>query len=303
MRNIYLVCGKGGVGKTTCASSIAIALSQKGTKTLLISTDFTPALGDIFNKKIGAEFTEINENLYAIEIDHNFITNRWIKKFGPDFYDILSNIINVNELDRTSKHSILEYIGSAPSLHEETILDYIVEISKKSLYKKIIWDSAPAGETLNLLNMPQLLKKHLKSGAKIYDSIDKLKKKFSGKKSITTIINEWIALSDNIYNYLKLNAGFIIVANPERIVYNRTKEIIKTLIEYKMFIHGLIINKINLDFRNHELIEEQNKYIEDYYKLIGNKPISKIVCDILNTRTIEQLKIIGDSLVNELKIE
>jgi arsenite-transporting ATPase len=303
MRNIYLICGKGGVGKTTCAVSIAMALSNKGIKTLLLSTDFTPALGDILNKKVGPEFTEIKENLTAIEFDQNIITNRWIKKFGSDFYEILSNIVNLNEFDKSSKHSLLEYIGSAPSLREETMLDYIVEISKKGNYKKIIWDSAPAGETLNLLNMPQLLKKHLKSGAKIYESIDKLKKKIAGKKSITTIINEWINLSDIIYNYLKSNAAFIVVTNPEKIVLNRTLEILKTLIEYKMFIHGLIINKINIESHIEEFINEQNKYINAINKMFSNRPVAEITFDFTGITSFNKLNSIGNLIIEYLKIE
>jgi arsenite-transporting ATPase len=303
MRNIYLICGKGGVGKTTCAASIAMALSNRHINTLLLSTDFTPALGDILDKKVGPNFTKINDNLTAIEFDHDIITSRWIKKFGPDFYEILSNIVNLNEIDRASKHSLLEYIGSAPSLREETMLDYIIEISKKGTYKKIIWDSAPAGETLNLLNMPQLLKKHLKSGAKIYDSIDKLKKKISGKKSITTIINEWINLSDIIYNYLKTNAAFIIVSNPEKIVYNRTIEILKSLIEYKMYVHGLIINKINNTSLVEAYINEQHFHIDALNKMLSNKPTAEIFFDFKGLSSYDKLNDIGNILIDNLKIE
>lgn len=303
MGNIYLICGKGGVGKTTCAASVAIALSNRDINTLLLSTDFTPALGDILDKKIGPNFTKIKDNLTAIEFDHNIVTSRWIKKFGPDFYEILSNIINLNEIDKASKHSLLEYIGSAPSLREETMLDYIIEISKTGLYRKIIWDSAPAGETLNLLNMPQLLKKHLRSGAKIYENIDKLKKKIAGKKSITTIINEWINLSDTIYNYLKINAAFIIVTNPEKIVYNRTIEILKSLIEYKMFIHGLIINKINNIGLIEAYINEQNLHVDALNKVFSNKPTAEILFDFNGLSSYDKLNDIGNILIDTLKIE
>lgn len=303
MRNIYLICGKGGVGKTTCATSVAIALSNKGIKTLLLSTDFTPAIGDILNKKIGPDFVEINENLTAIEFDRNIITNRWIKKFGPDFYEILSNIINLKEVDKTSKHSLLEYIGSAPSLKEETMLDYIIEIAKKGIYKKIIWDSAPAGETLNLLNMPQLLKKHLKSGAKIYENIDKLKKKIAGKKSITAIINEWINLSDMIYSYLKINAAFILVSNPEKIVTNRTIEILKSLLDYKIYIQGLVINKINRENQIQQYINEQNKYVSILNKILANKPTAEVFFDYKTLSSYDKLCNIGDKLIDTLKIE
>ncbi|MDY6821054.1 MAG: ArsA family ATPase [Deferribacterota bacterium] len=303
MRDIYLICGKGGVGKSTCAASIAIALSNKNIKTLLLSTDFTPAIGDVLNIEIGSEFTRVKKHLYATALDQKIITDRWVKKFGPDFYEMLSNIVNLDEFDRSSRHSLLEYIGSAPSLREETMLDYIVEISKEGDFDKIIWDSAPAGETLNLLNMPQLLKKHLKSGAKIYESIDRLRRKISGKRSITDIINEWINLSDFVYNYLKENAAFIIVTNPEKVVFNRTVDIIKILDEYRMFIQGLVINKINTDVSCESFNNKQSKYIELIVNLAGGKPIAEIPFDFLGLESYDKLNNIGNILINNLRIE
>ena len=44
---IVMFCGKGGVGKTTCASATAIHYASRGKRTLLISTDPSPSLTDI----------------------------------------------------------------------------------------------------------------------------------------------------------------------------------------------------------------------------------------------------------------
>ena len=43
-----MFCGKGGVGKTTCAAATALHYALGGSKTLIISTDPTPSLHDIF---------------------------------------------------------------------------------------------------------------------------------------------------------------------------------------------------------------------------------------------------------------
>jgi len=45
---ITMFCGKGGVGKTTCAAATALHYALSGRKTLAISTDATPSLSHIF---------------------------------------------------------------------------------------------------------------------------------------------------------------------------------------------------------------------------------------------------------------
>ncbi|WP_273266592.1 ArsA family ATPase [Flexistipes sinusarabici] len=302
MTKLYLICGKGGVGKTTSASAAALALASKGEKTLLLSTDFTPAIGDVMETDIGSEFTKINDYLTAMEIDSKTITERWISKFGPDFHQILSRLVDIENLDRESENSLLEYISSAPSLREETMLDFIVDLSENENYDKIIWDSAPAGETLNLLNMPSLLKKHLKSGTKIYDSLDKLTKFRSGRKSISKIIDEWTELSDYISRYIKENAAFIIVTNPERVVYNRTKDIYHTLLDYKMNVYGCIINKIFRNISDKTFKEQQDKALNDLYSLFHKLPVAELEHGIHNVKTRQNLEKTGQKLIKELQI-
>ena len=61
--------GKGGVGKTTCASAFALLAAQNRRKTLLVSTDTAHSLSDIFQIKIGNHTTPIQTNLFGLEID------------------------------------------------------------------------------------------------------------------------------------------------------------------------------------------------------------------------------------------
>ena len=117
------------------------------------------------------------------------------------------------------------------------------------------------------------------------------------------IINEWINLSDIIYNYLKTNAAFIIVSNPEKIVYNRTIEILKSLIEYKMYVHGLIINKINNTSLVEAYINEQHFHIDALNKMLSNKPTAEIFFDFKGLSSYDKLNDIGNILIDNLKIE
>src|ERR1700716_2642312 len=75
---ILLFTGKGGVGKTTLAAATAAALAARGRKTLVISTDPAHSLGDAFGRTLGAEPSEVDVLLSAVQLDsRTLVDNTW----------------------------------------------------------------------------------------------------------------------------------------------------------------------------------------------------------------------------------
>ena len=68
-RKLWIVTGKGGVGKTTIAAALGLMASKMGLKTLLVETHGLSHLGDLLKVgAVGYEPTEINTNLHLSQI-------------------------------------------------------------------------------------------------------------------------------------------------------------------------------------------------------------------------------------------
>jgi arsenite-transporting ATPase len=243
-RPVTLFGGKGGVGKTTCSAAVAAHCAARGANTLIITSDLTPSLSDIFDLPIGDTIRPIADNLSAFEISQDAIVRRWKEKFSGDFADILSQLVDLEGLDAESRHQLLDYIGSAPSLREETMLDLIVDLLDSNRFERIIWDTAPAGETLNLLNMPQFIRRHLTAGAKVFEGLDKIGKQLTGRRSIAATMDEWIRLSQRISRFVATRTEFVVVAKPETLVVRQVERLLQTLRDYQVVIRGLVVNGV-----------------------------------------------------------
>lgn len=300
---LILFSGKGGVGKTTCSASIAVKLASDGIRTLHITSDMAPSLGDIYGMDIGDTLTAVAPNLDAVEFSQDSIARTWKEKFGPDFTEILSQFLDTEGMEQNGDLDLLDYIGTAPSLREETLLDMIVEMAAEGNYQRIIWDTAPTGETLNLLHMPKLMKKHLKAGAKLYEAMDRLAGVVTRRRSLAGIMEEWVVRSEGIARFLQENTMFFVVANPEALVVRQAERTLTTLMDAGFSVHGIIINRIARSDGSEYLQkvqENQEPYIKRLLLLGGGLSIGRVYLTLKEIRGLEPLREIGEELVEEL---
>jgi len=300
---LLLFGGKGGVGKTTCSAAVAVKFASEGIRTLHITSDMAPSLGDIYDREIGHDLTAIAPNLDAVEITPDIIARTWKEKFGPDFAEILSHMLDMNGIEQEGDLDLLDYIGTAPSLREETLLDMIVDMASEGRYKRIIWDTAPAGETLNLLHMPRLMRRHLRAGVKLYEAVDRLAGVVSGKRSLAGIMEEWVVRSEGIARFLQASTMFFVVANPEALVVRQTERMMTSLMESGFSVSGIIINRIAESDGSKFLKraqENQAPYISQLQNLANGLNVGRVILTLDEIRGLEPLKSIGDNLAEEL---
>ncbi len=275
-KKLIMVGGKGGVGKTTCAAAIALRMAEEGKRTLIISSDPTPSLSDIFEIEVGDRITGIPgaEGLWALEISSEVILSRWKERFGPEIYEVVSSFADL-EYD-----FVLNYIGRAPGIEEEYMLYYIVELVKRGEYEVVIWDTAPAGHTLKLLHLPELFLRHLEGATKfylnLYSYVEKAKEAVRlrrGKRSLLEIISGWEELSREIASFIRdrSKVEYIVVTISEALGVRQTERILKDLEDHGLRAGYLIVNhyikEADCDFhrRRKEMQEGYLSFLKSRY--------------------------------------
>lgn len=138
--------GKGGVGKTTMSCATAIHYANEGKKTLIITTDPASNLADVFEQKIGHKITPIKtiKNLAAMELDPDKATNEYKEK-------TLSPLRGLIPLE---SFKVLEEQLNSPCTAEMASFDRFTDFVQDGKFDVVIFDTAPTGHTLRLLELP-----------------------------------------------------------------------------------------------------------------------------------------------------
>ena len=155
--------GKGGVGKTTMACATAVHYAEQGLRTLIITTDPASNLADVFETTIGHKVTPLGvPNLWGMEIDPDKATEEYRER-------ILGPMRMVMPLDVMK---VLEEQFNSPCTTEIASFDRFVDfmVAEKSeseeSYEMVIFDTAPTGHTIRLLELPVDWSKHIEESAK-----------------------------------------------------------------------------------------------------------------------------------------
>ena len=239
---IIMFCGKGGVGKTTCASSTAVHYASNGYRTLLISTDPSPSLSDILEQDVMGDITSIPDvkNLDAVELDYSKVLDMWLEKFGDEVYEVISSFLPVGK-------EILDYIAGAPGIDEEFALSYVYDLYKEGEYDVIVWDTAPAGGTLSLLHIQETFYTHMRDAAKLYIRLKETLESLTGreKRDPLRIIREWEDLAKNVLDMVRSkNTTAYLVTIPEGLGVSQTERIWKDFNKFGINIGGVIVNNL-----------------------------------------------------------
>lgn len=226
--------GKGGVGKTSMACAQAVRYACEGRRTLIVTTDPASNLADMFEQPIGHQVTPIDgvPNLWAMEIDPDRATEEYIDRamapirtaFPPQMVQVMEEQMSGPCTAEVAAFDRFTDFLDVPSTHD-------------TAFDVVIFDTAPTGHTLRLLELP----------AEWSQSIDA-----AGQGSGQTCIGPAAAIQDAKHKYERAmatmrdasRATFIFVLHPEAIAIRETQRAVAELSKLGICTHQLIVNGI-----------------------------------------------------------
>lgn len=146
----YFFTGKGGVGKTSTACATAVSLADKGKKVLLISTDPASNLQDVFGVELNNKGASIPEvpNLIVVNLDPLEAAREYKEKVISPYKGLLPEAAIKNMEEQLSGSCTVEIAAFNEFSH------YLTDETIKDKYDHIIFDTAPTGHTLRMLQLP-----------------------------------------------------------------------------------------------------------------------------------------------------
>lgn len=138
--------GKGGVGKTTMACLTAVHAARQGYRTLLVTTDPAAHTGSVLGKKVTDQVGAIEgvPGLFAAKIDQKQATE-----------DYKKGILDAAraKFDEDTIRTMTEELAS-PCTEEMAAFQRFIDLSRSPGFDVIVFDTAPTGHTLRLLELP-----------------------------------------------------------------------------------------------------------------------------------------------------
>ncbi len=271
MSRIIMFAGKGGVGKTTCAAAAALHHAGADGPTLAISTDATPSLAHIFELAGGTGPAVVRDSLAISELGLSEIKEMWDRKFGREVYAVFASFVSIDYGE------FVNFMTSVlPGLADEFMVDYIRELSRAGEYRTIVWDTAPLGQTLALLQTPRLLGEHLRMAPRIYS---RLKVGRDSREPVLDIIRRWERLSAENLAFLREEVVFTLVTIPEALAVAQLEGVFRELGDYGLAVKRLVVNNV-IRAADSAFLEaktqQQRVYLDEIYRRYSHLDIVEL---------------------------
>lgn len=215
-RRLILVVGKGGVGRSTVAASIAAAAARSGRRTLLFEANAKDRFGELFDRPaVGQEIAKLRANLYAV----NTTPAAALEEYGL----MILRFRRVYKL--VFENRITEaFIKAIPGVDDYAVLGkawYHTKESKggKPKWDTLVFDMAASGHSLAMLRIPWAIAKVVPDGPLTRDARQVQSLLLDSERTAVVMVtmaedmpsNEAIELSAQLREHLNLQPSRLII--------------------------------------------------------------------------------------------
>ncbi len=295
--------GKGGVGKTVMAGAAAVAMAERGRRTLLASTNPVHSLSGMLDQNVFGKATPVEgvPNLWAHEID----TKDTIERSKVEIREKIEWFLKYAEI----KGKADEFIESAtmnPAFEESAMFENMIDIMFKDEYDVYVFDTAPTANARRLLGMSSVysmwVNKMMQSRQEAQAM--RLRLSYSKKKQEKDPLMDYLiefqkrmARAKDLLTDDELTA-FFFVTLPEALPIAVITRFINWFHEFGIPIGGVIVNMV-IDKNNvteetapfvRNRIAMQDEYMEEIYKQFDGMIRSVLPLFDTEIRGVEMLK-------------
>lgn len=232
--------GKGGVGKSTCASAAALKLAQEQPQHafLLVSTDPAHSLQSLLAG------VALPDNLKVFELD----AAASLHGFKSRHDTLLKEIAERGTfLDQEDIQNLMD--AALPGMDELAAYLEIADWIQRDIYYCIIIDTAPTGHTLRLLEMPELIRRWLTALDSLLAKHRYLRKHFSGDNRLDHLDNFLLDMNGSLKAMSELMTDarqccFVLVMLAEAMSVEESIDLANTLNQRRVSMPDIVVNRL-----------------------------------------------------------